>query len=361
MLHFDSDYMEGAHPRILERIAATNMEQNGGYGLDRHSESAKSRIRQACAAPRAQVWLLVGGTQANKTVITSLLRPWQGVIGVDSAHIAVHEAGAIENGGHKVLVLPGRDGKIGAGQIERYVTRFLRDDNHEHMVEPGMVYLSFCTEFGTLYSLAQLEAIADVCHRHGMLLFVDGARLGYGLAAEGNDVTLADIARLADVFYIGGTKMGALFGEAVVVPRPDEVDCRGMFSMIKQEGALLAKGWLTGLQFDTLLGNGVDDTQDVPFEDCLYMRLGRHADELALILRDGLKARGYRMFADTSTNQQFVIVDDETRTRLAGAVGFGFLDSYDDNHSVIRFCTSWATKREHVDALLRLLDGRITA
>ena len=355
MLRFDSDYMEGAHPMILARLAETNMEGNAGYGLDPHSRSAQERIRAACGTPRARVCLLVGGTQANKVAITSLLRPWQGVVAADNAHIAVHEAGAIENGGHKVIALPGHDGKLDAAQIERCAAGWLRDDNRDHMVEPGMVYLSFATEFGTLYSLAELEAIAAACRRHGMLLFVDGARLGYGLAARGNDVALADIARLADVFTIGGTKQGALFGEAMVVPRPDGVDVRGLFPMVKQQGALLAKGWLLGLQFDTLLGFGADGSPDVPFDRSLYMELSRHADAQAMRIRDGLAGRGFRMFVDSPTNQQFVVVDSATRARLASRVGFGFLDAYDGDHDVIRFCTSWATRPADVDALLGLL------
>lgn len=359
MLRFDSDYMEGAHPRILERLMETNMEQTAGYGSDPHTGEAKARIRAACAAPDAAVWLLVGGTQANRTAITSLLRPWQGVVGADSAHIAVHEAGAIENGGHKVIALPGHDGRLDAADLERCAHAWARDDNREHMVQPGMAYLSFATEFGTLYSLAELEAIAGVCRRHGMLLFVDGARLGYGLAAEGNDVSLPDIARLADAFTIGGTKQGALFGEALVISRPDGVDCRGMFPMVKQSGALLAKGRLLGIQFDTLLGNGVDGTPDVPFADSLYMRLSRHADALAMRVRDGLRGLGMRMFVDSPTNQQFAVVDRATRARLdAMGVGYGFLQSAGDGHDVIRFCTSWATDPRDVDALLGLLDAR---
>ena len=282
MLHFDSDYMEGAHPEILRRLTETNLEQTPGYGSDRYTVQAREKIRAACGCPEAAIHFLVGGTQTNATVIGSLLAPYQGVLAAGTGHIATHESGAIEAGGHKVLPLPQTDGKISAADLAHWLSSFYQDENWEHMVPPGMVYLSHPTEYGTLYTKAELEAIHQVCRQYQLRLYLDGARLGYGLMADGTDVTLEDLARLCDVFYIGGTKVGALFGEAVVIPQPNLIP--HFFTLIKQHGALLAKGRLLGLQFDTL------------FTDGLYFRIARHAIEMAQRLKTVFRDKGYRFY-----------------------------------------------------------------
>ena len=338
MIRFECDYTEGAHRRILERLLATNEEQTPGYGDDGHTARAKEYIRAACAAPDADVWLLVGGTQANKTVIKHLLRPHQGALCAVTGHINVHESGAIESTGHKVLALPSRDGKLTAAQIEEAYLAHWNDETHEHMVQPGMVYLSHPTENGTTYTKAELTAISAVCRRLGLYLYLDGARLGYGLASEGNDLTLPDIARLCDVFYIGGTKVGALFGEAVVIPNPAvKKDFR---YLIKQEGGLLAKGRLLGIQFETL------------FEDGLYYEISAHADRLAMKLRDAFAAKGIPFLYESTTNQQFPILPDSAVEILAKKYAFSSWGRVDETHTAVRFATSWATKEESVDALI---------
>lgn len=278
MLHFDTDYMEGAHPEVMRRLMETNLEQTSGYGSDDYTCHARELIRQACGQPEAGVYFLVGGTQTNATVIDGLLARHEGVLGAETAHINVHEAGAIEASGHKVLTLPQHEGKLCAEEVEAYIADFYRDATYEHMVAPGMVYISHPTEYGTLYSLSELEALSRVCRKANIPLYMDGARLGYGLAAPGTDVTLQDIARLCDVFYIGGTKVGALFGEAVVAPHAERLP--HFFPLIKQHGALLAKGRLLGIQFETL------------FTDGLYLEMGKHAVRLAQKLKQGLSKKG---------------------------------------------------------------------
>lgn len=341
MLAFENDYCCGAHPAILERLAATNTTQFPGYGSDGICESAKAKIREACGAPDADVWFLVGGTQTNQTVIDAITPPWAGVVAADTGHVNVHEAGAIEATGHKVLALPHRDGKVDAAQVDDYCATFHADDNHEHMVHPGTVYISHPSEYGTLYTLDELEALRAVCDKYGMRLFLDGARLGYGLTAPGTDVTLRDIARLTDVFYIGGTKVGALFGEAVVFPRGDSP--RHFLTQIKQHGALLAKGWLLGVQFDTL------------FTDGLYLDIARHANDAAERIRAVLVERGYTLTMDTPTNQIFITMDNDDVARLQRSVRLGFMEKADDTHTVMRICTSWSTTDEQVDELIALL------
>lgn len=341
MLAFENDYCCGAHPAILERLAATNTTQFPGYGSDGICESAKAKIREACGAPDADVWFLVGGTQTNQTVIDAITPPWAGVVAADTGHVNVHEAGAIEATGHKVLALPHRDGKVDAAQVDDYCATFNADDNHEHMVHPGTVYISHPSEYGTLYTLDELEALRAVCDKYGMRLFLDGARLGYGLTAPGTDVTLRDIARLTDVFYIGGTKVGALFGEAVVFPRGDSP--RHFLTQIKQHGALLAKGWLLGVQFDTL------------FTDGLYLDIARHANDAAERIRAVLVERGYTLTMDTPTNQIFITMDNDDVARLQRSVRLGFMEKADDTHTVMRICTSWSTTDEQVDELIDLL------
>lgn len=293
MLYFKNDYCEGAHPAILRRLMETNLEKQPGYGHDAYCDSAKEKILSACGCPEGDVYFLVGGTQTNATVIASLLHRYEGVIAAATGHIAAHEAGAIEFTGHKVLTLPQHDGKLDAGEVEQYLVDYYHDGSYDHMVFPGMVYISHPTEYGTLYSLRELEALSDVCARYHLPLFLDGARLGYGLVSPGTDVTLRDIARLTTVFYIGGTKVGALCGEAVVFPKgaPEH-----FFTMVKQQGALLAKGRLLGIQFDTL------------FTDDLYVSISRNAIQAAERLRAILRAKGYRFFMETPTNQIFVIL-----------------------------------------------------
>jgi len=336
---FSSDYMEGAHEKILSRLIETNAEKTVGYGLDAYSESAKEKIRKACSAPLARVHFLVGGTQTNKTVIDSLLLPYQGVVSAATGHIASHECGAIEASGHKVLTIPSHEGKISAEELEGCFLAYLEDESREHTVMPGAVYISHPTEYGTLYTKAELQRISEISHKYSCPLFLDGARLGYGLAARDTDVTLPDIAALCDVFYIGGTKVGALFGEALVIT--NESICKGFFSMIKQHGALLAKGRLLGIQFDTL------------FEDGLYLEISKNAIEAAMYLKEELKKRGYEFYIDSPTNQQFIIVSKEKLASLRENVGFTMWESLDSSRSVIRLVTSFMTTKEEVDSLLR--------
>lgn len=340
MIYFNSDYLEGAHPSVMARLNETNMVQTVGYGEDEYCAAAREKIRAVCQAPEADVHFLVGGTQTNTTVIASILRPWQGVLSADSGHINCHEAGAIESTGHKVITLPAAEGKITAQQVQDYVEWHRNDESTEHIVQPGMVYISHPTEYGTLYSKAELEALSAVCHTYHMPLFVDGARLGYALVSEGTDVTLADLARLTDVFYIGGTKVGALCGEAVVFPHGAPAH---FMTMVKQQGALLAKGRLMGIQFDVL------------FTDGLYTRISRNAIETANALKKGLAAKGYRFFMDSPTNQLFVVLENTQLAALEGKAKFGFWEKFDDSHTVVRIATSWATKMEEIEQLIALM------
>ena len=340
-LFFASDYMDGAHPAILNRLLETNLEHTAGYGLDPYSESARNKIRAACQAPEADVFFLVGGTQTNATVIDALLHPWQGVVAAETGHIAVHEAGAIEFGGHKVLTLPQSGGKLSANAIARCVNAWRQDDNREHTVMPGMVYISQPTEYGTLYSLAELEAISAICREAGMPLYADGARLAYALATPANDVTLPDLARLCDAFYIGGTKCGALLGEAVVFPKRGTAP--HFFTLVKQHGALLAKGRVAGLQFDALFTGG------------LYDAIGKTAIEAADRIRAALDEMGYEQAFASPTNQIFVALTPEKAKALSERVEMGFWENLPDGRVVMRLATSWATTREDVDRLIGVL------
>ncbi len=348
-LFFASDYMEGAHPQILQRLLETNMIHSAGYGTDEFSEHARALVRKACAAPNADVYFLVGGTQTNAAVITSILKPYQGVIAAETGHIATHEAGAIEAGGHKVIALPQADGKISADSIDRCIRGYWDDANHEHMVMPGLVYISQPTEFGTLYSLQELTAISKVCHSCGVPLYVDGARLAYGLACSANDVTLPDLARLCDAFYIGGTKCGALFGEAVVLPRHDFIP--HFFTLIKRGGALLAKGRIAGVQFETLFSEapGADDGH------LLYEEIGRNAISAADKIRTALVEKGYEISFECPTNQLFITVDDAKKAQLEEKLELSFWEKQADGRTVLRICTSWATSTEDVEKLLKIL------
>ena len=340
MYYFENDYCEGAHPAILQKLAETNFEKVPGYGTDPYCASAKEKIRAACACPEADVTFISGGTQTNSIVIASMLQRWQGVIAAATGHVAAHEAGAIEYTGHKVIGLPQKNGKLDAATVEDFCKTFYADDNHDHMVFPGMVYISHPTEYGTLYTKAELEALSAVCHAYKMPLFVDGARLGYGLVAKGADVSLSDLARLTDVFYIGGTKVGALCGEAVVFPHGAPAH---FMTMVKQQGALLAKGRLMGLQFDVL------------FTDDLYTQISRNAIETADRMKEGLAAKGYQFFMDSPTNQIFVVLPNAQLAALEGKAKFSFWEKYDDTHTVVRIATSWATKMEDVEGLLGIL------
>ena len=340
-LFFASDYMEGAHPRILERLSETNMISQAGYGDDTYSNHARELIREACESPDADRCVLVGGTQTNAVVIDSLTQSYQGVVASEAGHISTHEAGAIEFTGHKVMTLPEKDGKISASEIKDLVEGYRNDENHEHMVMPGMVYISHPTESGTLYSLKELTEISEVCHEYGLPLYMDGARMAYGLACPESDVTLPEIARLCDVFYIGGTKCGALLGEAVVIPKHDLIP--HFFTLIKQHGALLAKGRAAGVQFETL------------FTDGLYMELGRNAIDAAARIRQALKDKGYEFAIDSPTNQIFLVLTPEEKARLEENIVMGFWENLPDDRIVMRIATSWATTEENVDRLIALL------
>lgn len=341
MLFFTCDYTLGAHEAILKRLAETNMEPLPGYGNDCYCEGAKEKIRAACACPDADIFFLAGGTQTNATVIDSLLKKYEGVISAQTGHINVHEAGAVEYTGHKVLTLPAHEGKIYADELEAYLKTFRENPSHEHMVFPGMVYISHPTEYGTLYTKAELEAISAICRNYDIPLYLDGARLGYGLMSYDTDVTLPMIADLCDVFYIGGTKVGALCGEAVVFPRGNAP--RHFLTLIKQHGALLAKGRLPGIQFDTL------------FTDDLYFKISRHAIDMAELLKKGFAEKGYSIFLDSPTNQQFIILENRKLKELQEKVAFEIWEPLDEAHTVVRFATSFGTKPEEIEELMGLL------
>ena len=341
MLHFENDYNKGAHPALLEALVQTNLEGLSGYGTDKYTVRAIEKIRQASKCPHAQVTFLSGGTQTNQLVIDALLQSYQGVIAAETGHISSHEAGAIEFSGHKVLTLPHKEGKLEPGLVRQYIEDFYADGNHEHMVFPGMVYISHPTEYGTLYSRSELEQLSQICQQFEIPLFLDGARLGYGLAAD-TDLDLASIAELTDVFYIGGTKMGALIGEAVVFTKNNQP--KHFVPIVKQHGALLAKGRLVGVQFDRL------------FTDDLYLELGRHGIEMAGKLRAILEEKGYPFYLQSPTNQQFIILENAQLEKLSQAgLAYSFWEKYDDNRTVIRLATSWSTSQEDLDELKKIL------
>jgi len=341
MISFESDYIIGAHPEILRRLTETNFEPLTGYGVDKYCSSAKEKIKAACKCENADVWFLVGGTQSNAVVISSMLQRYEGVIAAETGHIGFHEAGAVEYTGHKVFLLPQHEGKLDADEVRAYIDGFYGDANHDHMVPPGMVYISHPTEYGTLYTKDELTALAKVCRDYKIPLFLDGARLGYGLMSNNTDVTLPDIASLCDVFYIGGTKVGALCGEAIVFTKNNTP--KQFLTLIKQQGALIAKGRLLGVQFDTL------------FTDELYFRISRHAIEMAELLKKALLDKGYMLFMDSPTNQQFVIIEDEKLEELKKHVKVGFWEKPDEKHTVVRFATSWATTEDEIEELKKHL------
>lgn len=340
MLHFDCDYMAGAHPEVMQALVASNHLQTPGYGCDEVCDAARRLIREAVGQPDAEVYFLVGGTQTNSTALDGLLRGTEGVLCTDTAHINVHESGAVELFGHKVITLPNHEGRLDADDVDAYLRDFYADETWGHMVAPGAVYISFSTEYGTLYSLDQLRALRAVCDRYRLPLYVDGARLGHGLAAS-PDVTLRDIAALADVFYIGGTKMGALFGEALVVTNPNLLP--HFFTLQKAHGAVLAKGRLLGVQFATL------------FTDDLYLRIGRHTVDLAQRLRKALERHGYTPFIDSPTNQQFFTLPNDVIDHLRKEATFEYWGARGETHSRVRFVTSWETTEEDIKAFEKFL------
>lgn len=345
MIRFDSDYIEGAHPSILDALVRTNFDQTAGYGEDPYCQEARQTICAQCGDSSLGVQFLVGGTQTNVTVIDALLRSYQGVISAESGHINVHETGAPEATGHKIIAIPSEDGRLSLAQIKECFENHWNDHAHEHTVQPGMVYLSYPAENGLTYSKAELTEISEYCHSNGLYLFVDGARMGYGLQAENCDVKLADFARLCDAFYIGGTKVGALFGEAVVFS--DKEMHRSFRYAIKQHGGMLAKGRLLGIQFQELLKGG---------DECLYFTLARHAVKEAMRIRKGFEAKGIKMWNSSKTNMQFPILTKAQQELLSKEFVFEYWGKYDQECDIVRFCTSWATRSESVDALCKAIE-----
>lgn len=341
MISFECDYNNGAHPKVLEALVKTNGEITDTYGFDRYSLSAKEKIRMACEAPEADIFFLGGGTQTNATVIDGLLRSFEAVVTVETGHIAVHEAGAVEHSGHKVITLPSHDGRLDATELDNWMQVFDADESRDHVPQPGMVYISLPTELGTLYTSQEIDAIYRICEKWQLKLFIDGARLGYGIAASEGDITLPWLARHCDAFYIGGTKVGALCGEAVVFPQGNAP--RGFFSLIKQHGALFAKGRLCGVQFDAL------------FTDGLYLNIAQHAISMARKLKELFREKGLRMYIDSPTNQQFVVLPNEQMHQLEQQVQFTHWGPFDADHFICRFVTSWATKEEDLATLRSIL------
>ena len=341
MISFESDYITGAHPEVLKRLCETNLEALSGYGTDRWCESAREKIRQAVSLPDAEVEFLAGGTQTNAVVISTMLRDYEAVAAAKTGHVSTHEAGAIEFTGHKVIELDEKDGKLEGSVLKQFLSDFYNDGNHEHMPIPGMVYISHPTEFGTLYSKAELTELSCICREYKIPLFLDGARLAYALAGKDTDLTLPDIARLCDVFYIGGTKAGALCGEAVVFTKGNRP--KYFMTSVKKRGALLAKGRLLGIQFDAL------------FTDGLYFRIGRHAVHLAEKMKEIFISHHLPLFIDSPTNQQFVILENDLMEKLKKEVSFSFWEKYDDTHTVVRFASCWSTTEKDLEDLDRIL------
>ncbi|GLB24840.1 amino acid lyase [Lacrimispora xylanolytica] len=341
MYSFNNDYSEGAHPKILEAMIQANLIQNGGYGLDDHCSHARELIREEIGQIDSDIHFITGGTQTNLITIAAALRPWQAVISTDKGHINVHETGAIEATGHKVIAMPSNDGKLTPADI----LKALEDHTTEHMVQPKMVYISNSTEIGTQYTKAELESLHHICRQKDLYLFLDGARLGSALTSPINDVTISDIAKLTDAFYIGGTKNGALFGEALIILHKDlKQDLR---FLIKQRGAMMAKGWLLGIQFEEL------------FQNNLFYDLAAHANEMATLLRDGISSCGFSFYSDSMTNQLFPIFPDKLIEKLEKDFLFSIQERFDNNHSAIRLVTSWATKEEACREFIKTLKDNI--
>lgn len=337
MVSFESDYIAGAHPEVLRKLAETNLEALPGYGTDPYCENAKQKIRDLIGIPEAEIFFLAGGTQTNAVVISTMLEDYEGVVAAKTGHVSTHEAGAIEYTGHEVLELPQENGKIMPETLERFLADYYADENHEHMTFPGMVYLSHPTEYGTLYSKAELTRISEICRQYHLSLYLDGARLAYGLMSRETDLTIADIAALCDVFYIGGTKVGALCGEAVVFTKGNMP--AHFLTSVKKRGALLAKGRLLGVQFDAL------------FTDGLYLRIGRHAIDMAEKMKEIFRSHGVPFYIQSPTNQQFVILENGQIQRLSAGIAFSFWEKKDDTHTVVRFATGWSTTENDLAAL----------
>ena len=378
MVSFASDYIAGAHPALLRALTETNMKPLPGYGTDEYCERAKALIKDAAGMPDVEVEFIAGGTQTNMIVISTMLHDWEGVLAADTGHVATHEAGAIEYSGHKVIPLPQTAGKIKAKTVDDYISGFYSDENHEHEVFPGMVYISYPTEWGTLYTKDELRELHDVCGKYGIPLYIDGARLAYGLASRACDLTLHEFAELCDVFYIGGTKCGALCGEAIVFTRGNKP--AHFMNAVKKRGALLAKGRLIGVQFmtlfsaapaqdllsnllsDLLSGTGPKGAPDEDgsepeqtFSNTLYYHIGRHGIDMAEKLEKILKDKGCEFYMETPTNQKFVIMEDIRLDKLKGVVDYGFWEKADDSHTVVRFATSWSTTDEDLETLAAAL------
>lgn len=341
MISFASDYIAGSHPQVLQKLFETNLENLPGYGSDKYCQSAAEKIKAACDCPEAQIFFVTGGTQTNQLVISSVLQNYQGVIAASTGHVSVHEAGAIEYTGHKVLTLPEKDGKLSAESVKSYLENFYADENCEHMVQPGMFYISFPTEYGGLYSKKELADLYKVCKEYKIPLYIDGARLGYGLSSDECDIKLCDLKNLCDIFYIGGTKVGAFCGEAVVFTHKNAP--LHFMTQIKQHGALLAKGWLIGAQFDAL------------FTDDLYFKISRHAIKMAGLLKKLFSEKGFTFFRQSPTNQIFIILENQQMQNLQKSVNFSFWEKYDENHTVVRFATSWSTKESDIEELRNIL------
>ncbi|WP_436883575.1 threonine aldolase family protein [Mammaliicoccus sciuri] len=338
MISFENDYLAGAHEKVLQRLIDTNYVQGSGYGNDQFTAEAKDKIKEVIKSPNTSIYFLVGGTQTNQVVINSVLKPYEGVIAADTGHISTHEAGAIEHSGYKVLTLPSTLGKISSQQVKDYIETFYEDANHEHMVYPGMVYISYPTEYGTLYSKQELKELSNVCRSYDIPLYIDGARLGYGLASEEADLTIEDIANIADIFYIGGTKIGALCGEAIIFT--NQYEPKHFTTLIKQHGALLAKSRLIGVQFTEL------------FTDNLYFKISKHAIDMALKLKQAFINKGYQLYLDSPTNQQFFVMHNDKIKQLSQHVKFSQWKKYDHNHKIVRFATSWSTTDNDIATLI---------
>ena len=341
VISFESDYILGAHEKVLEALVKTNGEMLPGYGRDPHTENANELIKKACNSPDSEVFLLTGGTQTNKIVVATMLKPLEGVIAPKTGHISLHEAGAIESTGHKVIELEGHGGKLDASDVEKYLETFYGDENRCMMVVPGMIYISHPTEYGTLYTKSELSALRAVADKYNVKLFLDGARLGYGLASRNTDVTLQDIAKFCNVFYIGGTKIGALCGEAVVFAKGQTPE--NFYSLTKQHGAMLAKGRLLSVQFEAL------------FTDNLYLEISKNAIDRAEELKNLFKSRGYDFLIESPTNQQFIILTDEQMKRIGEKCRFCFWERIDEKRCAVRFATSFATTKENIAALAEII------
>lgn len=343
MLSFESDYTTGAHIKILEALTKTNLENLSGYGNDIYCENAKKKIKEVIKCPDAEIFFLTGGTQTNSIIIASMLNQYEGVIAADTGHVNVHEAGAIEYTGHKVLTLPNYSGKISAEDLKNYMEKFYNDETYPHMVFPGMVYISHPTEYGTLYEEKELAEIYKICQKYNMPLYIDGARLGYGVMSNNTDVSIDKLAKLCDVFYIGGTKVGALCGEAVVFTKNNAP--KNFITITKQHGAMLAKGRLLGIQFDTL------------FTDNLYFNISKHAINMAEKLKALFIEKGYKLYINSPTNQQFIIIDNISLNKLKEQVKFSIWEPFDENNTVVRFVTSWSTTEEDIENLNIILNN----